>query len=172
MRSLSLVMSECFLSGRGQDHVSSFYIVDLENLSTATGISSGTICSVMDYGLRFYLLSRCDYSDMTSVVVRYVLKETCMTNCFTLLLLTECFNQSINQPIFTVTPPPPFRVLKYTKFFLSRDAMLARYILCDCSVLVRLSVLLGAEGSRDNNSYSDLRRDVVGQSTRPIVTDA
>ena len=105
MRSLSLVMSECSLSGRGQDHVSSFYIVDLENLSTATGISSGTICSVIDYGLRFYLLSRCDYFDMTSVVVRYVLKETCMTNCFTPLLLTECFSQSVNQQIFTVTPP-------------------------------------------------------------------
>jgi len=36
MRSLSLVMSECSLSGRGQDHVSSFYIVDLENLATAS----------------------------------------------------------------------------------------------------------------------------------------
>ena len=30
MQSLSLVMSECFLSGRGQGHVSKFYIVDLE----------------------------------------------------------------------------------------------------------------------------------------------
>ena len=30
--------------------------------------------------------------------------------------------------------------------FLSRDAMLARYILCDSPVLVRLSVLLAAEG--------------------------
>jgi len=29
MQSLSLVMSECFLSGRGQGHVSNFYIVDL-----------------------------------------------------------------------------------------------------------------------------------------------
>jgi len=25
------MMSECFLSGRGQGHVSNFYIVDLEN---------------------------------------------------------------------------------------------------------------------------------------------
>ena len=33
---LSLVMSECFLSGRGQGHVSNFYIVDLENLATAS----------------------------------------------------------------------------------------------------------------------------------------
>ena len=30
MQSLSLVMSECFLSGRGQDHVSNFYIVDFK----------------------------------------------------------------------------------------------------------------------------------------------
>ena len=29
MRSLSLVMSECSLSGRGQGHVRNFYIVDL-----------------------------------------------------------------------------------------------------------------------------------------------
>jgi len=28
MQSLSLVMNECFLSGRGQGHVSNFYIVD------------------------------------------------------------------------------------------------------------------------------------------------
>ena len=34
MQSLSLVMSECFLSGRGQGHVSNFYIVDLENFAT------------------------------------------------------------------------------------------------------------------------------------------
>ena len=33
--SLSLAMSECFLSGRGQGHVSNFYIVDLENFATA-----------------------------------------------------------------------------------------------------------------------------------------
>ena len=31
MQSLSLVMSECSLSGRGQGHMSNFYIVDLEN---------------------------------------------------------------------------------------------------------------------------------------------
>jgi len=36
MRSLSRVMSECSLSGRGQGHVSNFYIVDLENFSTAS----------------------------------------------------------------------------------------------------------------------------------------
>jgi len=36
MRSLSLVMSEFSLSGRGQGHVSNFYIVDLENFATAS----------------------------------------------------------------------------------------------------------------------------------------
>ena len=36
MRSLSFVMSECSLSGRGQGHVSNFYIVDLENFATGS----------------------------------------------------------------------------------------------------------------------------------------
>ena len=39
---ISLVMSECFLSGRGQGHVSNFYIVDLEN-STASRRFTGDI---------------------------------------------------------------------------------------------------------------------------------
>jgi len=33
---LSLVMSECSLSGHGQGHVSNFYSVDLENFATAS----------------------------------------------------------------------------------------------------------------------------------------
>ena len=41
MRSLSLVMSECSLSGRGQGHVSNFYIVDFENFATASRIYTG-----------------------------------------------------------------------------------------------------------------------------------
>jgi len=36
MRSLSLVMSECSLSGHGWGHVSNFYVVDLENFATAS----------------------------------------------------------------------------------------------------------------------------------------
>ena len=36
MRSLSLVMNECSPSGRGQGHMSNFYIVDLENFATAS----------------------------------------------------------------------------------------------------------------------------------------
>ena len=36
MWSLRLAMSECSLSGRGQGHVSNFYIVDLENFATGS----------------------------------------------------------------------------------------------------------------------------------------
>jgi len=43
MWSLSLVMSECSLSGRGQGHVSNFYIVDLENFAIATRLYIGDI---------------------------------------------------------------------------------------------------------------------------------
>ena len=42
MRSLSLVMSECS-SGRGQGHVSNFYIVNLENFATASRRDIGDI---------------------------------------------------------------------------------------------------------------------------------
>jgi len=43
MQSISPVMSECFLSGRGQGHVSNFYIVDLENVATASRRCTGVI---------------------------------------------------------------------------------------------------------------------------------
>jgi len=43
MQSLSLVMSECFLSGRGQGHESNFYIVNLENFATASRRYTGDI---------------------------------------------------------------------------------------------------------------------------------
>ena len=43
MWSLSHVMSECSLSGRGQSHVSNFYIVDLENFATASRRYTGDI---------------------------------------------------------------------------------------------------------------------------------
>jgi len=36
-------MSECSLSGRGQGHVSNFYIVDLENFATASRRYTGDI---------------------------------------------------------------------------------------------------------------------------------
>jgi len=43
MWSLSLVMGECSLSGRGQGQVSNFYIVDLENFATASRRYTGDI---------------------------------------------------------------------------------------------------------------------------------
>ena len=43
MQSLSLVMSGCSLSGRGQGHVSNLYIVDLENFATASRRYTGNI---------------------------------------------------------------------------------------------------------------------------------
>ena len=43
MQSLSLVMSEYFLSGHGQRHVSNFYIVDLENFATTSRRYTGDI---------------------------------------------------------------------------------------------------------------------------------
>ena len=43
MRSLSVVMSECFLSGRG--HVSNFYTVDVQNFATASRRYTGDIHS-------------------------------------------------------------------------------------------------------------------------------
>jgi len=51
MRSLSLVMSECSLSGRGQSHVSNFNIVDLENFATASRRYTGDIPNSTVVGL-------------------------------------------------------------------------------------------------------------------------
>ena len=49
--SLSLVMSECSLSGRGQGHVSNFYIVDLEHFATASRRYTGAIHNSTVIGL-------------------------------------------------------------------------------------------------------------------------
>jgi len=51
MRSLNLVMSECCLSGRGQGHVSNFYIEDLENFATASLWYTGDIHNTSVVGL-------------------------------------------------------------------------------------------------------------------------
>ena len=51
MESLSLVMSECFVSGHGQGHVSNFYIVDLENFATASRRYTGDIHNSTVVGL-------------------------------------------------------------------------------------------------------------------------
>jgi len=44
-------MSECFLSGRGQGHVSNFYIVDFENFATASRRYTGDIHNSSVVGL-------------------------------------------------------------------------------------------------------------------------
>jgi len=51
MRSLSLMMSECSLNGRGQGHVSNFCIVDLENFTTASRRYTGDIHNSTIVGL-------------------------------------------------------------------------------------------------------------------------
>ena len=53
MRSLSLVMSEFSLSGRGQGHghVSNFYIVDLKNFATASRRYAGDIHNSIVVGM-------------------------------------------------------------------------------------------------------------------------
>ena len=44
-------MSECTLSGRGQGHVSNFYIVDLENFATGSRRYTGDIHNSRVVGL-------------------------------------------------------------------------------------------------------------------------
>jgi len=44
-------MSECSLSGRGQGYVSNFYIVDLENFTTASRRLTGDIHNSSVIGL-------------------------------------------------------------------------------------------------------------------------
>ena len=51
MYSLNVVTSECPLSGRGQSHVSNFYIVDLENFVTASRRYTGDIHNSSVVGL-------------------------------------------------------------------------------------------------------------------------
>jgi len=51
MGSLSLVMSACSLSGRGQGHVSNFYTTDLENFATASRRYTGDIHNSSVVGL-------------------------------------------------------------------------------------------------------------------------
>jgi len=51
MRSFGLVMGEFSLSGRGQGHVSNFYIVDSENFATASRRYTGDIHNSTVVGL-------------------------------------------------------------------------------------------------------------------------
>jgi len=51
MQSLSLVINECSLSGRGQGHVSNFYSVDFKNFATASRRYTGDIHNSTMVGL-------------------------------------------------------------------------------------------------------------------------
>jgi len=55
MWSLSFVISECFLSGRGQDNVSNFCNVNLENFVTASRRYTGDIHNLFSVGSLWHL---------------------------------------------------------------------------------------------------------------------
>ena len=57
MWNLIIVISECSLSGRGQGHVSNFYIVDLENFATASRRYTGDIHNSTVVGLLWHIAS-------------------------------------------------------------------------------------------------------------------
>jgi len=79
MWSLSLVMSECSLSGRDQGHVSNFYFVDLENFATASRRYTGDIHDRR----RFVYDTRDNGSRLSRVMVACTLF---MTHCLRLNL--------------------------------------------------------------------------------------
>jgi len=69
MRSLRLVTSECSLSGRGQGHVSIFYIVNLENFSTASRLYSLQVISTTRRGWFVYDISIRQWKRLDRVTV-------------------------------------------------------------------------------------------------------
>jgi len=56
MWSISLVMTDCPVSGCGQGHVNKFYILDLENFATASHWCIGAINKLVDSQLVDYTL--------------------------------------------------------------------------------------------------------------------
>jgi len=95
MRSLSLVMSECSLSGRRQGHVSNFYIVDLKNFTTAslyTGdIHNSTVVSLFMTPIRQWKPLECITVECTCLLHiglqlhNFDLFRTCRTRVSALL---------------------------------------------------------------------------------------
>jgi len=73
MRILSLVMSECSLSGRGQGHVSNFYIVDLENFATASRLYTGDIHNSTVVGLFMTPIRQWKWLELVTVECTYLL---------------------------------------------------------------------------------------------------
>ena len=86
MRSLSLVMSECYLSGRGHGHVSNFYIVDLENFATASRQYTGDINNLPVVGL--FMTATGQWKQLDRVMVEC----TFITHCPTVTLSLHNFD--------------------------------------------------------------------------------
>jgi len=72
MRSISLVMTDCPLSGRGQGHVSNFHILDLENFATESRRCIGVINKLVDGQLVDYTYdSRARRDGMHKFIIRW-----------------------------------------------------------------------------------------------------
>ena len=95
VRCLSLVMSEFSLSGRGQGHVSYFYIVDLENFATASrrytaDIHNSTVVGLFMTRIRQATRTRHGWVHMfithrptlTLQLHNFDLFRNCRTSCF------------------------------------------------------------------------------------------
>jgi len=115
IRSLSLVMSECSLSGRDRGHVSNFYIVDLENFATASRRYTGDIhnsSSVCLWHLKTMKATRMRHSwvhlfpthwpTLTLQLHNFDFFRTCRTSSFCTVAwqlarfqLTQCITRSL-----------------------------------------------------------------------------
>ena len=72
MWSISLVMTGCPLNGRGQGHVSNFYILDLENFATASRLCTGTPINSSTVSLWITLTTvKCVVTECTSHTLIY-----------------------------------------------------------------------------------------------------
>ena len=88
MWSLSLVMSECCLSERGQGHVSNLYIVDLKNFTTARRRYTGDIHNSIVRGRFVYDT----YRTMEATQSRHGWVHMFITHCPTVTLQLHNFD--------------------------------------------------------------------------------
>jgi len=112
MWSISLVMTDCPLSGHGQGHVSNFYILDLENFATAGCQCIGVINKLVDGQLVHctydgeHVMAECInllyMSTVTLWLHYFALLWTCRKSCsYTVMQqlarfwLTHCITRSI-----------------------------------------------------------------------------
>ena len=162
MWSLSLVMSECSLSGRGQGHVSNFYIVDFKNFATASRRYTGDIHN-------------------STVVGLFMTPETMgrvMVQCT--LFMTHCLR--LNLQLHTISLVRTCRISS----FCTVAWQLARLLLTRCiaghsaiaELLVILVIYFGWLSSREllacwtqaqKGPGSNRSRDSVGNSLRQTV---